>query len=143
MEEKTNPWLQIISEVQQKIDPNSFETWFEPAAYIGQERDDLYIKVPNAYFKDWLSFHYSAMINEASKKIFGKAYEIKYIFDESSLTFMRKSPDERRTRHGMLLNPNLNPNYTFENFVVGSCNQFAHAACTAVSKNPARAYNPI
>jgi chromosomal replication initiator protein len=143
MEEKTNPWLQILSEVQQKIDQNSFETWFEPAAYIGQERDDLYIKVPNAYFKDWLSFHYSAMINEASKKLFGKICEIKYIFDEASINFMRKSPEERRTKHGMLLNPNLNPNYTFENFVVGSCNQFAHAACTAVAKNPARSYNPL
>jgi chromosomal replication initiator protein len=143
MEEKTNPWLQILSEVLQKIDQSSFETWLEPAAYIGQEHDDLYIKVPNAYFKDWLSFHYSAMINEASKKLFGKVFEIKYIFDESSFSFMRKSPDERRTKHGVLLNPNLNPNYTFENFVVGSCNQFAHAACTAVAKNPARSYNPL
>ncbi len=143
MEEKTNPWLLIIAEVQEKIEPASFETWFEPTAYIGQEHDDLYIKVPNAYFKDWLSFHYSAMINEASKKLFGKAFEIKYIFDESAPNFMRKSPEERRTRHGMLLNPNLNPNYTFENFVVGSCNTFAHAACTAVAKNPARSYNPL
>ena len=143
MEEKTNPWLLIIAEVREKIDQNSFETWFEPAAYIGQERDDLYIKVPNAYFKDWLSFHYSAMINDAAKKLFGKVYEVKYIFDESSFNFMRKSPEERRTKHGMLLNPNLNPNYTFENFVVGSCNAFAHAACTAVAKNPARSYNPL
>jgi len=83
------------------------------------------------------------MINEASKKLFGKAFEIKYIFDESAPNFMRKSPEERRARHGMLLNPNLNPNYTFENFVVGSCNTFAHAACTAVAKNPARSYNPL
>jgi len=143
MEEKTNPWLQIIAEVREKIDQNSFETWFEPAAYIGLEHDDIYIKVPNAYFKDWLSFHYSAMINDASMKLFGKAFEIKYIFDESSFNFMRKSPEERRAKHGMLLNPNLNPNYTFENFVVGSCNTFAHAACTAVAKNPARSYNPL
>jgi chromosomal replication initiator protein len=143
MQEKSNPWLQILSEVQHKIDQHSFETWFEPAAYIGQERDDLYIKVPNAYFKDWLSFHYSTMINDASKQLFGKVFEIKYIFDESSFSFMRKSPEERRTEHGMLLNPNLNPNYTFENFVVGSCNTFAHAASTAVAKNPARSYNPL
>ena len=56
---------------------------------------------------------------------------------------MRRSPDERRTKHGSLLNPNLNPNYTFENFVVGSCNQFAHAAAPAVVKNPAKSYNPL
>jgi len=142
MEEKTNPWLQIILEVQKKIDQNSFETWFEPTAYIGQEQDSLYIKVPNSYFKDWLSFHYSGLINDGSQKIFGKVYEIKFIFDESAFSFMRRSPEERRSKYGLLLNPNLNPNYTFENFVVGSCNQFAHAASIAVAKNPAKSYNP-
>ena len=93
MEEKTNPWLQIIFEVQKKIDQNSFETWFEPTSYIGQEKDCLYIRVPNSYFKDWLSFHYSTLINDASEKVFGKVFDIKYIFDESSFTFMRRSPD--------------------------------------------------
>jgi chromosomal replication initiator protein len=143
MEEKTNPWLQIILDVKKKIDADSFETWFEPTAYIGQERDSLYIKVPNPYFKDWISFHFSSLLNESSQKIFGKVYDIKYILDESPSSFMRRSPDERRTKSGMLLNPNLNPNYTFENFVVGSCNQFAHAASTAVAKNPAKSYNPL
>jgi chromosomal replication initiator protein len=56
---------------------------------------------------------------------------------------MRRSPHERKTKKGMLLNPNLNPNYTFENFVVGSCNQFAQAATAAVAKNPAKSYNPL
>jgi chromosomal replication initiator protein len=143
MEEKTNPWLQIIFDFKKKIDQNSFETWFEPAVYIGKEEDCLYIKVPNSYFKDWLSFHYSSLINESSQKLFGKAYDIKYIFDDSALTFMRRSPEERRFKYGTLLNPNLNPNYTFENFVVGSCNQFAHAASIAVAKNPAKSYNPL
>jgi chromosomal replication initiator protein len=143
MEEKTNPWLHILSEVQKKVDQNSFETWFEPTAYIGQERDSLYIKVPNAYFKDWLSFHYAQAIDEAARKLFGKGYDIKYIFDETPIIFMRKSPEERRSKYGMLLNPNLNPNYTFASFVVGSCNQFAHAAATAVAKSPAKSYNPL
>jgi chromosomal replication initiator protein len=143
MEEKTNPWLQIILDVKKKIDADSFETWFEPTAYIGQERDCLYIKVPNPYFKDWISFHFSSHINESSQKIFSKTYDIKYILDESPSSFMRRSPEERRTKSGMLLNPNLNPHYTFENFVVGSCNQFAHAASMAVVKNPAKSYNPL
>jgi chromosomal replication initiator protein len=56
---------------------------------------------------------------------------------------MRNSPQERKSNHGPLLNPNLNPNYTFENFVVGSCNQFCHAASVAIAKNPAKAYNPL
>ncbi|MBM3293122.1 MAG: chromosomal replication initiator protein DnaA [Candidatus Aminicenantes bacterium] len=143
MEEKSNFWNQILLEIQKKVDSASFETWFEPTTFIGREQDALYIKVPNSYFKDWLSFHYSALINESSASLFGKTFEIKYIFDDASFSFKRSSPDERRSKFGHILNPNLNPNYTFETFVVGSCNQFAHAAALAVSKNPARSYNPL
>lgn len=142
-ENKTNPWLQILGTLQKNIDENSYETWFEPTTYIGQESLSLYIKVPNLYFKDWLSYHYSTLISKCSQELFGKAYEIKFIFDEDSTSFMRHSPQERKKKHGILLNPNLNPNYTFENFVVGSCNQFAHAAASAVTKNPAKSYNPL
>jgi chromosomal replication initiator protein len=136
-------WHQIKEGIQKKIDVNAFETWFEPTSYIGQESDTLYIKVPNSYFRDWLSFHYSALINALTEELCGRVYNIRYIHDDTSPVFMRKKPYERRTKHGTLLNPNLNPNYTFENFVVGSCNQFAHAASLAVSKNPAKSYNPF
>ena len=141
--DKLNPWLQILGLIRKKVDKNSYETWFEPTTYIGQESDSIYIKVPNSYFKDWLSFHYASLINGCSHQLFGKIYEIRYIYEERPSPFIRRSPDERRSKIGMLLNPNLNPNYTFENFVVGSCNQFAHAAATAVAKNPAQSYNPL
>ncbi len=141
--DKQNPWLQIMDALQEKIDKNSYETWFEPTSYIGQETNSLYIKVPNSYFKDWLSYHYSSTINSCSQELYGKVFNIKFIFDEDSSVFMRRSPQERKSKRGTLLNPNLNPNYTFENFVVGSCNEFAHAASTAVTKNPAKSYNPL
>jgi len=142
-QDKPNSWLQIIQSIQKNIDKNSYETWFEPTTYIGKEANSLYIKVPNSYFKDWLSFHYARLINSSSKELFGKIFEIKYIYDERPSPFIRRDPYERRNKNGMLLNPNLNPNYTFENFIVGSCNQFAHAAATAVAKNPAQSYNPL
>ena len=132
-----------MAALQEKIDKNSYETWFEPTSYIGQETNSLYIKVPNSYFKDWLSYHYSSTINSCSQELYGKVFNIKFIFDEDSTVFMRRSPQERKSKRGTLLNPNLNPNYTFENFVVGSCNEFAHAASTAVTKNPAKSYNPL
>ena len=132
-----------MAALQEKIDKNSYETWFEPTSYIGQETNSLYIKVPNSYFKDWLSYHYSSTINSCSQELYGKVFNIKFIFDEDSSVFMRRSPQERKSKRGTLLNPNLNPNYTFENFVVGSCNEFAHAASTAVTKNPAKSYNPL
>lgn len=141
--DKNNPWLKIQNEIQNEIDKNSFETWFSPTVYIGEESDSLYIKVPNSYFKDWLSFHYTSLVSRISQDLFDKSYEIKYIVDDTSSPFIRRSPEERKSKHGQLLNPNLNPNYTFENFVVGSCNQFAHAAATAVVKNPAKSYNPL
>jgi chromosomal replication initiator protein len=141
--DKQNPWLKIRKEIELNIDKNSYETWFVPTVYIGEEPDALYIKVPNSYFKDWLSFHYTSLINRISQDLFDKAYEIKYIIDDTSSPFIRRSPEERKSKSGQLLNPNLNPNYTFENFVVGSCNQFAHAAATAVVKNPAKSYNPL
>ncbi|MFC2163664.1 chromosomal replication initiator protein DnaA [Acidobacteriota bacterium] len=141
--DKLNSWLKIRNEIEKRIDKNSFETWFLPTVYIGEESGSLYVKVPNSYFKDWLSFHYSSQINSISQELFGKVYEIKFIFDDTSPTFIRRSPEERKSKGAFLLNPNLNPNYTFENFVVGSCNQFAHAAATAVVKNPAKSYNPL
>lgn len=145
MEDKqnSNPWLLIKDAVKLKIDRNSYETWFDPTIYIGQESNCLYIKVPNSYFKDWLSFHYLTLINKCSIELFGKSFEIKYIFEDTPNQFMRRSPNERRSKHGGLLNPNLNPNYTFENFIVGSCNQFSHAAASAVVNNPAKSYNPL
>jgi len=139
----SNIWLQIRETIEKRIDRNSYETWFEPTAYIGNESGNLYIKVPNSYFKDWLSFHYTGLINQVSQELFGKNFNIKYIFEDTSSSFMRNPPEERRSKHGTLINPNLNPNYTFENFVVGSCNQFAHAASQAVSKSPAKSYNPF
>jgi chromosomal replication initiator protein len=142
-EDKNNPWLQITETVQKNIDKNSFETWFEPTSYIGKEANALYIKVPNSYFKDWLSFHYSSLINRCCQEVFNQSYDIKYIFDDDIPSFKRRSPYDRKSKSGPLLNPNLNPNYTFQNFVVGSCNQFAHAAATAVTQDPAKSYNPL
>ncbi|MFH2042655.1 MAG: DnaA N-terminal domain-containing protein, partial [Acidobacteriota bacterium] len=116
--EKSNCWTQILDSLQNQVDKSSFETWLSPTSYIGLEGDDLYIKVPNSYFKDWLSFHYTSLINKVSEQLFGKIYQLKYIIADSSSAFIRKNPYERRTKQGALLNPNLNPNYTFENFIV-------------------------
>lgn len=142
-EDKANPWNKILAAVKNRVESQAFETWFEPTSYIGAEGETLYIKVPNSYFKDWLSFHYSRLINECSQEIFNKVFDIKFIYYETPTSFLRNSPEERKLQQAITLVANLNPNYTFENFVVGNCNQFAHAAAMAVAKNPAKSYNPL
>ena len=89
--DKTNPWNQILLAVKNRIESQAFETWFEPTSYIGEDGDALYIKVPNSYFKDWLSFHYSRLINECSQELFHKNFDIKYICDETPASFRRSS----------------------------------------------------
>lgn len=138
-----NPWQRIKDRVKVRIDSRSFETWFAPTHFIGQEGNVIYVKVPNAYFKDWLSFHYGNLITECSQDSLSKTYEIRYVYEENTSSFIRRSPYERKSKQGPLLSPNLNPNYIFDNFVVGSCNQFAHAASLAVAQNPGRSYNPL
>ncbi len=141
--DKQNPWLRIVEELQKRVEKNTCETWFEPTSFIGQEGNSLYVKVPNSYFKDWISFHYSSLINACCQEALGEVFDVQFVFDEDAPSFMRGSPHERRAKRGALLTPNLNPNYTFQNFVVGSCNQFAHAAALAVTNNPAKCYNPL
>jgi chromosomal replication initiator protein len=141
--DKSNPWNKILAAIKNRIEGQAFETWFEPTSYIGEEAEILYIKVPNSYFKDWLSFHYSSMINECSQEILNRNFDIKFIYDETPTAFLRNPPEERKLHQAVIQTANLNPNYTFENFVVGSCNQFAHAAALAVAKNPAKSYNPL
>ncbi len=84
--EKMNLWLQIRSEIKKRIDQKSYQTWFDPTVYIGQENDALYIKVPNSYFKDWLSFHYSSLINSCSLKSFSEK-------SSRSNTYMKTPPN--------------------------------------------------
>jgi chromosomal replication initiator protein len=102
--DKQNPWLQIRDALRGKIDKNSYETWFEPTSYIGQETNSLYIKVPNSYFKDWLSYHYSSVINSCSQELYGKVFNIKFIFDEDSPAFMGKTHLMNAIGHFIVLN---------------------------------------
>ena len=143
MEDRDNNlWEKIKSIIKEKINSHSYQTWFEPTQYIGRDEQTIFIKVPNSYFKEWLTLHYSTIIQKIAEELIGRKLEFRYIFEEEA-KFQRKNPLARRKEAGPLIHPNLNPNYTFENFVVGSCNQFAHAASLAVAQNPAKSYNPF
>jgi chromosomal replication initiator protein len=104
----------------------------------------LGVQVPNAHFRDWLTKHYSSVIHESLDEL--DRARVRVIFEtQSDPAEKDDSEPEKRSvqKPPSLEEPSLNPKYTFESFVVGASNQFAHAAARAVAETPARAYNPL
>jgi chromosomal replication initiator protein len=137
-------WQQILTFIENKINKQDFTTWFRPAQFKKQEKDgSLVIEVPNLVFENWLSRHYSGLLREAIDAL---------QFGDLQVHFRsEKAPSKKEvlpTPVQTSLNFDsveylLNPKYTFERFVVGSCNQFAHAAALAIAEAPSKAYNPL
>jgi chromosomal replication initiator protein len=129
-------WDQILARVESKVNRHSFATWFRPTSYVSQEANRLRISVPNTQFRDWLSKNYQGVLAEALAEVGYPALEID--FEELGDTSGQSHAafPEGDARH-------LNPKYTFESFVVGSSNQFAHAAARAVAEIPSKSYNPL
>jgi len=135
-----NIWEQILEIVEKKINQQSFNTWFKPTQLIKNDEQALYVRVPNAFFQDWLNDHID-VVRDAAKTAGMGDISVVYIREQTP-------PDPAGTpMQGCLdfesLDNTLNPKYTFDSFVVGSSNQFAHAAARAVADSPSKAYNPL
>ena len=131
-----NLWDEVLAKVEAKVNRHSFATWFRPTSYGNLDGDRLKVRVPNAQFKDWMDRNYQAVISEALTEI-GRA-DVRVVFDsepEAHAAGESVSVDREAVA--------LNPKYTFESFVVGSSNQFAHAAARAVAEIPSKSYNPL
>ncbi|HEY2379893.1 MAG TPA: chromosomal replication initiator protein DnaA [Terriglobia bacterium] len=132
-------WQQVLDIVEKKVNQQSYNTWFKPTQLIRHDDKALYVRVPNALFQDWLNDHIDVVL-EASK--------LAGIGDISVIYITEKAPPDPVTpAQGKLdfesIDNTLNPKYTFDSFVVGSSNQFAHAAALAVAEKPSKAYNPL
>jgi len=146
-----NLWEQVLARVEAKVNRHSFYTWFKPTSFIGEDRSALTVRVPNALFKDWLTKHYSSVITEAMSEVKRSGLAVNFVSDsQPDASMMPLGPDETTTLEvapaSSPLTPGaagLNPRYTFDTFIVGSSNQFAHAACRAVAELPSRSYNPL
>ena len=133
----------LLVSVRERIGDSAFESWIKPASFVGLEDDNLLVEVPDQFSKDWLETHYASAIKEAAREIAQK--------DVGLVVAIKKLSAEKPNRTQTLNLPqpvafaasNTNSRYTFENFVVGTSNQFAHAASFAVSNSPALNYNPL
>ena len=148
-----NLWDQILARIEAKVNRHSFYTWFRPTTFVSDDRSSLTVRVPNALFKDWLTKHYAGVITEATIELKRPNLLINFISDAvTDGVVIPLSPEEAAALETGPPPPppppqpgpaGLNPRYTFDTFIVGSSNQFAHAACRAVAEAPSRSYNPL
>ncbi len=159
-----NIWEQILARIEVKVGRYAFYTWFRPTTLLSEDRTGIRVAVPNAVFTDWLPRHYSAVIAEALADVKRSGATVQFIAESSADTPpIQLGPDEAAAlEHSSAPSPytpqpaspspmpgahgavaGLNPRYAFDTFIVGSSNQFAHAACRAVAEAPSRSYNPL
>jgi chromosomal replication initiator protein len=130
-------WDDVLAKVEAKVNRHSFATWFRPTSFLFQQGSRLMIGVPNSQFKEWLNKNYQAVIAEALQDL-GRA-DVQVVFEDAP----EAAPVEGSSGTARDIPFALNPKYTFESFVVGSSNQFAHAAARAVAEIPSKSYNPL
>ncbi|MFB3905034.1 MAG: chromosomal replication initiator protein DnaA [Acidobacteriota bacterium] len=122
-----NLWDQVLALLQNRMSSQVFDIWFRPTSLekCDSERREIQIRVPNQRYQYWLTENYSELVRECLEESDLRGYEFSFVTPANG--------------NGT----SLNPKYTFDRFVVGFCNQFAHAACQAVAEQPSKAYNPL
>ena len=144
-----NIWDQVLSRIETKINRHSFYTWFKPTVFVSDTKDTVNVRVPNSLFREWLTKHYSGVVAEALKEVDRGGASVVFTVGVDSQNNIEQNvlaepPEEssRATPHNTQPG-GLNARYSFNTFIVGSSNQFAHAACRAVAEAPSRSYNPL
>ncbi len=144
-------WAKCLLSIERKISKQSFHTWFKPTRCDNFDSKSIVIEVPSSFFAEWLEENYFHLIRSTIQDETSLSPEISFsITDESAPeppSFSQTVTDMRPPSEPVQAPPfkaNLNPKYTFSNFVIGSSNQFAHAATVAVAKAPGTtAFNPL
>ena len=144
-----NAWSAAVGQLQMDMSLASFDTWVKPAELVGYQDGQFTIGVPNAYACDWLKARLTGTVTriltglmESPQTVefivWHKDYQNEAVRETSAepLPLVKQAEPERETSV-------INHRYSFDNFVVGSSNRLAHAACLAVAENPAQAYNPL
>jgi chromosomal replication initiator protein len=155
-------WERAADRIRDQLGQVGFETWIGPLNFIAVDGRTATIEAPNRFFKDWVNERYLTLLRQSLSAEIGEPVEVKLTLGEngalvlksgndnghlngngngrhtSSSTMSSRTETQQPDRH-----PQLNPRYTFTEFVVGSGNQFAHAAAVAVAHQPGEKYNPL
>lgn len=168
---ESNLWDSVLRSIKTKLQRESFETWFNPILFEGVDSVQRLVRLraPNQVVRDWVKINYANLIDQSFGELSLGGYSVDWMLPEDKtksvapqLTAQASaSPLEQSAAPGALrslpmktataaatatqtsLDPALNSKYTFDGFVVGACNQFAHAASLAVAEAPGKTYNPL
>ncbi|MCX5769329.1 MAG: chromosomal replication initiator protein DnaA [Candidatus Hydrogenedentes bacterium] len=144
-----NPWELAQDCLRQVLDEHSYKNWFSQTRFESFEQGQLTVNVPSQFFADWLRDHYLDAIVESVRKVIPDFREVRFTAspDLSSPPAEQPAGAASNLKHKPIPTAGTSsgfvPRYTFDRFVVGSGNRFAHAAAKAVAESPARAYNPL
>jgi len=154
----------ILNAISKRVNHQSFDMWFKPISSARKDDSTIYLGVPTEVFRDWITNNYFDVIEESLHELNLDAYQLKFSIDESQPSEAASNTPSSDAYYaaravafdgpglgaGVVRAPEvepselpLNPKYTFDKFVVGSCNQFAHAASLAVVDMPSKTYNPL
>ncbi|MCX6722086.1 MAG: chromosomal replication initiator protein DnaA [Candidatus Staskawiczbacteria bacterium] len=150
-------WQSVLAQMQFHISKANFATWFQNTEIISKDNEKVIISVPNAFSKEWLSNKYNKLILKTLHDIDDSIKELEFIIKpqpskNSAPKIMPGGYSESEKQEEAQLkfeefkinkDTNLNPRYTFNNFIVGSFNELAHASALAVAENPGFIYNPL
>ncbi len=149
-----NMWIDCLPLLRTRVNDHIMSTWFDPMVceHVSQER--ITFSVPNNFFVDWIRDNYLEIIEQVLKDKTGTTFEIRLVsrddFDPKVFEEVEEigpiavQPFQSSDTTGeFALAKRLNPRYTFDSFVVGGCNAFAHAAALSVAENPGNSYNPL
>src|SRR5271169_1937972 len=135
-----NPWDQIKQQLEVILSPEGYQSWVSRSTFRQLASGVLHVSVPNAESKAWLETEYADHVISAIRKLTLPVQTVLYEF--SSAFRQQNGGDAERDEPESPISQ-LNPRFTFDTFVVGACNQFAHAAARSVATNPSRSYNPL
>ena len=157
-------WGRCLSFIRDNVNPTAYQTWFEPIAALDYDGKALTIGVPSPFFYEYLEEKYVSLLRAALYKEIGEGTELMYsiVTDKTnhisvnmegtkrsqavvqrSVTGANKAPSPFQAASPQELDPHLNPNYVFENFIKGNSNEFSRAVAEAVAKDPAKTFNPF
>jgi len=146
--ETVNSWDKFLDRVKSRVSINTYTTWFQPTRLNRAEGDTLFVQIPSAVFRQVLTRTYGEIVKAVFHEIGTPNTRVQYVCTEeepvaaaapsaSAIPIKQSKLDFESSDH------QLNQRYTFDSFVVGKSNEFAHAAARAVAEQPSKAYNPL